>query len=213
MIQLQVNIEAEAVQRGIADVMACLQDRTELHENMAQAVESEVTAHLLVLNSRSPHSSFYGRAARSTQVEADENGALVSVTHIGLPLRYYGGHVVPVTPGVKNLSLPTDNVPMQGERRQGPREAGILAFIPARSGNAGTTGYFVEGVEQLITNGKNKGKQRIVRKEGGKMMFVLRKWTDHTADESVLPTIAKMQEAAREAGLAVLEARGNGGPA
>jgi hypothetical protein len=206
MIGLEIDIDAIAAQRGISDLIGLLDDRTELHQEMAQGVEALVTAHLLALNSRSPNTSFYGRAARSTAVEADGEGATVSVTHRGIALRYFGGRVVPVTPGITNLALPTEHVPViGGERRQKPSEAGILAFIPNRGGPSVTTGYLVEGEEKTITRGKRKGGKRIVPKPGGNMMFVLRGWTDHAADESVLPTIVEMQAAAARAAEAVIE--------
>lgn len=204
MLTVTVNLNAAGAMHGIAAVMQCMEHPTEINRNMAGAVETMVRDHLLGLNSRSPHTSFYARAARSTEVSADDSGAMVRVTHRGIALRYYGGHVVPITPGVKNLALPTEHVPvLGGEERARPMEMGILAYIPKRDGGP-TTGYFVEG--EGIT-GKRSHKERIVPKKGGHLLFVLRSWTDHDEDQSVLPAILEMQQAATAAAAAVIEVR------
>ena len=212
MLSITVNLNAAGALHGIAAVALCMQHPKVLHENMAGAVEAQVQDHLMGLNSRSPHTSFYARAARSTEVEADDAGAMLRVTHRGIALRLFGGHVVPVTPGIKNLALPTEHVPViGGEERAHPREMGILAFIPKRGDDA-TTGFFVEGEE--IT-GKRSGKKRIVPKPGGNLLYVLRRYTDHDPDASVLPTLVAMQQTAADAAAAVIGtyAAQEGGPA
>ena len=117
----------------------------------------------------------------------------------------YRIEAAPLKDGDQFLIAGTISKVIGGERRQKPSEAGILAFIPKRGGPNVTTGYLVEGEEKTITRGKGKGGKRIVPKPGGKMMFVLRGWTDHKADESVLPTIVDMQTAAEQAAEAVIE--------
>lgn len=212
---LTVDLNAAGALAGIASYQACLKDRPALHRNMAEGVEVEVSDHLRGLNSRSPNTSFYGRAARSTQVTSDGERGLVSITHRGLALRYYGGRVLPVN--VKNLALPSDDVPYAGtEGRRPPREMGVLAYIPKRNLDvSGTTGYLVEGEEITIKRGPNKGKTRIAPKKGGKLLFTLRAWTDHEADPSVLPTVADLLQAATSAAADYIDAvtGGQGGAA
>lgn len=204
-LYLTVDFDADALLVSLAGYQACLRDRTALFQNMAQGVEVKVADHLLELNSRSPNTSFYGRAARSTEVQADGSGATVTVTHRGLALRYYGGRVLPVN--VKNLAIPTDDVPYAGtEGRMRPREMGVLAFIPRRNMDvSATTGYLVEGEEVTITRGPRKGKTRVAPKKGGKLLYVLRAFTDHESDESVLPTLRAMEQAAADAAEDYLE--------
>jgi hypothetical protein len=203
MLRVLVNFEEGAAREGIAALIKLSANRAGLNNAMAQSVEAKTQDHLTALNSRSPASSFYARAADSSEVKAREDGATVIFTHRGLALRYYGGHVVPLAPR-KNLALPTDNVPTTREGRVAPRDAGILAWIPNRKGGP-TTGYLVEGIRRLLKSGKNKGKEGIVKKEGGKLMYVLRSWTDHKPDPSVLPTIADFIKAAQDGALQHLE--------
>jgi len=197
MLTLQVNVKDIGASAGIAAILRTSQQRTQLHLEMAQGVEREASAHLLGINTRSPNTSFYGRAARSSETRADESGAVLSFTHRGIALRYYGGRVLPKN--VKNLALPTKDVPLAGnEGRKGPREMGILAYLSARKGAApGTTGYLVEGME--VTS-KRTGKTRKVPLPGGKLLYVLRSWTDHNPDATVLPAMAALIQAATDAG-------------
>jgi hypothetical protein len=174
---------------------------------MAGAVEGTVQDHLRGLNSRSPHTSFYARAASSTEVYAGDGSAEVAVTHRGAALRYYGGRVDKKD---RHLALPTKEVPIQGsEKRMGPREMGLLAFLPRKqTADAGTRGYLVEGVEMIITRGRRKGQKRIVpkpRAEGGRLMYVLRHWTDHKPDPTVLPPMPALIRAAGDAAEAFIE--------
>jgi hypothetical protein len=194
MLTLNVNIDDAAARAGIAAVIRACEERAALHEVIAEAVKEQAVDHLTVLNSRSPNTSFYSRAAQSAETEVTGDGATIRFTHRGLALRYFGGRVLPKN--VENLAIPTSAVPLAGqEGRKGPREAGILAWIPNRKGTPGTTGYLVEGIEI----NKKKGGTRIIRKPGGQLMYVLRSWTDHNKDESVLPSIASFTSTAVKA--------------
>ena len=198
MIRLEINTEDHGAAAGIAALIRACQDRAGLHEAMAQGVEGEVKDHLRGLNSRSPNTGYYGRAADSTEVQADEDGGVVRITERGMALHYYGGRVVPgkgissfTGEPTKSLAIPTEDVPRSGrEGRKGPREMGILAFLPSK--RPGTVGVLVEGVEVK----KKDGGTRTVRKDGGKLLFVLRSWTDHPEDPTVLPSISDMIRAA-----------------
>jgi hypothetical protein len=184
MLTLNVNIDDAAARAGIAAVIRACEERTALNHAMAEAVKEQAVDHLNALNSRSLNTSFYGRAAQSAETKVNSDEAVIRFTHQGLALRYFGGRVVPKN--VENLAIPTSAVPVVGqEGRQKPRQAGILAWIPNRKGTPGTTGYLVEGIEI----NKKKGGTRIIRKPGGQLMYVLRSWTDHNKDESVLPSI------------------------
>lgn len=206
MLRLEVNIAAAGALSGLAAISAAMEDRVSLHQNMAAGVEATVAGHLLDLNSRSPNTSFYGRASRSTEVSADEQGAAVLVTHRGIALRFYGGRVLPVN--AKNLALPTDDVPMAGtEGRKRPGEMGTLAYIPKRGWDvSATTGYLVEGEEVTIKRGPRKGGKRIAPKKDGKLLYVLRAWTDHDADETVLPSMAVLLQSATDAAADYIDA-------
>lgn len=209
MIHLEVNVRDSGASNGISALIRSCKDRTALHEAMAAGVEKNVSEHLLAKNSNSPNSDFYASASKSTEVKADEAGALVLITKRGMALRYYGGRVLPgktissfTGKRTTSLAIPSDDVPMAGkEGRKGPREMGILAFIPSKK--SGTVGVLVEG--ELI-NRKRGGGQRVVPKDGGKLMYVLRSWTDHKEDKTLLPTLAGLLAAAKDAANDYLEA-------
>lgn len=202
MILIEVNIQDIGVSEGISAVIRTCQDKTALHEAMAAGVEQRVSEHLLAKNSLSPNSGFYASASKSTEVQADSAGAMVMITKRGMALRYYGGRVLPgktissfTGKRTTTLAIPSENVPMAGkEGRKGPREMGILAFIPSKK--SGTVGVLVEGE---MKNRVRKPGQRVVPKDGGKLMYVLRSWTDHKEDKSLLPTIASLLTAATDA--------------
>lgn len=206
MIQLKINITDHGVARKLEGFQQALADKEGLHAAMATGLEISVMDHLLGINSRSPNSNYYAKAARSVEVEADASHGLVRVTRTGMALHYHGGQVLPgqsissfTGRPTTSLAIPTDDVPRQGLENEpaAPREMGILAFIPAHN-RPGSVGYLVEGEEKEITRGKNKGGRRIVSKKGGKMLFVLRSWTDHEPDTSVLPSLVAMRAAAAQ---------------
>ena len=88
--------------------------------------------------------------------------------------------------------------------RQRPGEAGALAFVPNRKGGH-TIGYLIEGEPKTITRGKNKGKQRMVPKAGGKMLYVLVDEVTQNPDETVLPAQAALEASAKQAAYDYLE--------
>lgn len=199
MIRVSVDVRDLTARTYISRVVGRLEDTAALHDAIAAGAEREVRGHIRGLNSRSTNTNFYGKAAGSVESESDAERALITIPHRGFALRYYGGRVVPVTPGIRNLALPTDDVPVVNFVRLIPRDAGPLAFIPRLGGPSVTTGYLVEGEEKTITRGKNKGKKRMVPKKGGKLMYVLRGWTDHEPDPGVLPTDGELAEAGAKA--------------
>lgn len=193
---IHVNLDSGDLKAALERAASLLGDRTMMHEAMAQGIEGTVMAHLQALDARSPNTHYYGRAAQNLHVTADDSAGRVVISERGMALHYYGGRVLPVDQ--KNLAIPTDDVPLAGtEGRKGPREMGPLAFIPNRNGPSVTTGYLVEGEERTVTRGKNKGGTRTVPKPGGRLLYVLRGWTDHDPDPSVIPTDEALTAAAR----------------
>lgn len=202
MLSVTVNIKDLGASAAVQELLGVMENRAALHVDMGEAVKAGVVKHLRGLNSRSPNTSFYGRAASSVEsapLQADGSGVSFSVTHIGMALRFHGGRV---NMKEKYLALPSPHVPLSGganEGRMRPREMGLLAFLNGRKGVAGTRGYLVEGVEDgVVTRGKRKGQKRIVPKPGGHLLYVLRRWTDHDPDPTVLPTDAELHRMARE---------------
>ena len=200
MLSLSVKFDDAGAARMLVSLRGDLETRAELHRAMAVAVEESVRAHLIARSAaKSPRTGFYGKASRSVESHATADAGTVTIPHRGMALRYYGGRVVPVE--MKNLALPTANVPIRGDERMRPGEMKNLAYIPCRRhGVNATTGYLVEGVEKTMTKGKHKGKVRLVPKPDGKLMYILRGFTDHAADPTELPPHPAMLAAAASAG-------------
>jgi hypothetical protein len=193
MLEVQVKYSDEGLQAALASLAGDLTATTELHQAMAVAVEEKVRDHLLGLNSRSPHTGYYAKASRSVESSADAAAGTVTVPHRGVALRYHGGRVEMKD---KHLALPTENVPVRGDERLRPGEIPDLAFIPRAANSApGTFGFLVEG--------EKNAKGRLVpkkREDGGKLMFVLRAYTDHAPDPTVIPDDAALTASAAAAG-------------
>lgn len=196
MMRVYVDVR-ELGGRAVSLLREKLVNRAELHELIADAAEENVREHLRGLNTRSPNTNFYGKAARAVSSKSDDKEAVVTISHRGFAQRYYGGRILPKN--VKHLALPTEHVPVVNFVRLAPRDAGPLAFIPRLGGPNVTAGYLVEGEEKRITRGKNKGKKRIAPKKGGKMMYVLRGWVDQDPDPTVLPSNDELTEGGVEA--------------
>lgn len=199
MMRVYVNITDLGARAGISRLRSRLENAVGIHEAIAEGVGEQTREHVRGLRTRSPNTNFYGRAAESLETNANDAEAIISIPQRGFRLRYYGGRVRPVREGIKNLAIPTENVPVTNFVRLSPRDVGPLAFIPRLNGPSITTGYLVEGVEKTITRGANKGRKRIVPKVGGKLMYVLRGFTDHEPDEAIIPTEEKLVEGARTA--------------
>lgn len=206
MLELDYKFDG-TIKTSLEAKQAVLRDREGLHRAMAAGVSEGVTNHLAGLNSRSPNTNWYARAAESVEYDAAAEGAEIRVTKTGAALRLYGGTTTAgksissfTGKATRNQALPTKNVPVVGERRLSPREVGVLAFIPSRSGSIHTTGVLVEGVMQLIRRGKNKGMMRAVPKKDGRLMFVLSRLVTQQPDPTVIPSREQIAAAAVEGG-------------
>lgn len=212
---LTIDLRASAAAAQLDSLTLATTNMQGLHDAMAAGVELTVGEHLRGLNSRSRNTDFYASAARGVETEADATRALVRIPKLGFALRFYGGTV---TPGksisshtgqlTRALAIPTDRVPVvgppDGRHRQRPRDAGLLAFIPARNKDH-TIGYLVQGEEKIITRGKRKGQTRIAPKDGGALLYVLTDQADHDPDPSVLPATAILTSSAASAAVDYIE--------
>ena len=202
MLRLEVSIPgagqalaAAGRAAGAADGLAAL------HLAMAMGVELAVKRHLREsYAARSPRTGFYGRMAQATAGTADQEAGTVTVGAgiRGAALRYFGGTVAAgktissiTGKPTRLLAIPTKDVPVSGSTRETPANAGILKYLPSKKGG----GVLVEG-EQVT--GK-RGKTRVERKPGGRLLFILKAYTKHDPDPGLLPDQAALEAAARAA--------------
>lgn len=197
-LKFQVDFEGERALKVLADLRERVSALDELHDAMGVGVADLVRTHIAT-KKKSPNTGWWSRVADSVTHTATAEGATVSVPERGAALRYYGGTVRRKTGGPL-LTIPTKSVPVQNGTRLAARDMGLLAFLPSRRGN-GTKGFLVEGEAYTRTRGKNKGKPGVRQKKGGRLFYVLREFTEHRADASVLPKDEEIARAARDAAL------------
>lgn len=195
MLQVEVKFDEAGARAMLERIRGKVSRRKELHQAMATGLEDEVRSYLGALGkTRSPNTGYFGKASRTVESTADGDRGTVRIPHRGMALRYYGGRV---TMKDRYLTLPTKHVPIRGNERLRAGEMKDLAYLPpGKKAAAGTAGYLVEGMPKTGPNGKT----RIVPKPDGKLMFVLREFTDHQKDETVIPPHQKMLLAATAAG-------------
>jgi len=187
MIDISVNLEERGLRGFVRSLQWTLQGPA-ASEVVGEACADLTRGHLRGLASRRhrpglPH-SFYGRAADAVVSETVTGGAVITVPHEGLALRYYGGTVRPSG----RVSLVTGRpitrlaVPITGKGAEGKTPGDykdLFVIVSRRSGKAVLAG----------------------RKPGGKVgiLFALVKSTRHTADKGVMPADADYERAASDA--------------
>lgn len=127
-----------------------------------------------------PRSHFYGQARNSVQNPEDTgtNEATVSINHVGIAQRYFGGTITAKNAGA--LTIPIHPA-AHGQRA---RAFGKLDLIPTKNGNA-----------LLVTPATGKGKN----KTPGTALFLLTKRITQKPDPSVLPEQTELESVAARA--------------
>lgn len=194
-MNIKITLDEE-IRAMVTSVTRGVKDRAGLNESIAEELKLGVQDHLIAkyLPRDKYGLKFWERVHDSAAYTSDEKGGEVTLSHLGVTLRYHGGDV---TPGkgisshtgktTRALSVPTKAVPVKDGVRVPPYRAGILKFIPSKQGNGETVGWLFEGEKRPAKRGKNKGKPIVVQKPGGSLMFTLRTITRHKPDHGVLP--------------------------
>ena len=206
-LAVSITLDASKVIADLKAHAAAMNDRKGLHGSISTGVLVAVKSHLRTnyLPRDGPRGDFWADVIASAQASHDATAATVSLTELGIGLRYYGGDV---TPGksissftgelTRTLAVPSAAVPVKGGRQVRPGRAGVLAFIHGKRGGE-TVGYLVEGVRKTAKKGKNKGKPYIIPKPGGALLYTLRTITRHKGDTKILPTEQVIFSAAMKA--------------
>jgi hypothetical protein len=175
----------------------------EVRKVIGRAVANDLRQHFSKLDQERPNqmggrrTHFYGQARRSVQnpVLLGDAGVSVSINHVGVAQRYFGGTIY-AQPG-KALSIPA-RAESYGRR---PGEFTDLHLEVFKSLGLAA---LVQNDQTSISIRKKKGGGRSVKRgeeQGGGVFFWLVKRVTQDADPSVLPTDAELQEAASTAGL------------
>jgi hypothetical protein len=201
-LSITIDVNGATAQAAVSAVAEALKDRQGMHGTISKSVLGIVRKHLddkyVPRNSRG---DFWADVRNSAQSSATADEATVSLTELGIALRYHGGEV---TPGksissftgklTRALAVPSAEVPIRDGRQIRPGRAGVLAFIESKTAGE-TVGYLVEGVLKTAVRGKNKGQPYAVAKPGGALLYTLRTITRHRGDKGIFPTESAISDA------------------
>jgi hypothetical protein len=212
-MNISVNIDTADLTASLKAQAKGLADTAGIHAAIRQGALETVRGHLRekYLPKDGPRGDFWSDVIASSEASSDQTSATVTLNELGIGLRYYGGVV---TPGksissytgkvTRALAIPFAAVPVAGGRQIRPGRAGILAFIRNRS-QGDTVGFLVQGELKKITRGPNKGKDRVIPKTGGELLYTLRTITRHKPDPNILPSDERLVESAKKAIFAHLD--------
>lgn len=209
-LKISVSIDDAGALSSIKAKRKALADKEGMHGSIAEFVSKLTREHINdnYVPRDGPRGDFWADVRDSISSTADENLATVSLSELGIVLRYHGGEV---TPGksissftgkpTRALAIPSASVPVSGGRQIRPGRAGLLAFIEAAN-QGDTVGYLVEGQEVIRkrdTKRGVKGTPYTVPKPGGDLLYTLRKITRHKGDKKILPDEADLVDVAKSA--------------
>jgi len=168
-----------------------------------RAVSEVIQQHFSELENSRPNklggkrTNFWQKAKRSTSVTSiSGNTATVSVNHLGIAQRYFGGTIRPRA-GKKFLTIPA--APEAYGQTASQVSDLQFGFAENRFGNLAPALIKDPNKSPLKLGRKRKdGTRRLSPGElmGGKVMFWLTKKVYQRADPSVLPTTQQMEQAA-----------------
>jgi hypothetical protein len=212
-MNISVKIDTAELTSSLEAQAKGMEDKAGMHAAIRLETEETVKGHLRekYLPKDGPRGDFWSDVIATAEASSDDDSATVTLSELGITLRYFGGVV---TPGksissytgkvTRALAIPSDKVPVAGGRQIRPGRAGILAFIRNRSLGE-TVGYLVSGELKKITRGPNKGKDRVIPKTGGQLLYTLRTITRHKGDPYILPSDDRLVESAKKAIFAHLD--------
>lgn len=192
MISLLVNSDSGSLSAYVTRLRLALRGAP-VARVLAEAGADVTRSHLYGLASsrhrKGQGLNFYARAADAVVAEPVSGGAEVTVPHVGLALRYYGGTVRPsgrisqiTGRPIRRLAVP---IPGKGAEGKTPGEFEGLFLIRSRRGNALLAGKKANGMVGLL--------------------FMLLPKTVHKADKTVLPKDSEYLEACQGALIELLE--------
>jgi hypothetical protein len=195
-----MNIKVHVHEIGDDQVTAArkfLGNRANLHKVMAAGARPVVQRHLVRLagTNRNPYgarSTFYARMLAGTRSSSDEAAATIALPR-EMNLRFYGGTVTPKK--AKMLAIPAD----AEAYGKSPRDFSDLRFeILGRGGPALVRNA---SVKISFRTSKKTGKKTLIKgkdRQGGTVMFWLRKKVVQRGDKGVLPTDTEILEGAAQ---------------
>jgi len=144
-----------------------------------------------------PRTHFYADAARAVQnPQADGNSVVISINHLGLAQRLFGGTIT-AGHGISSRTGQLTSllaVPARAEAYgKTPGEFDDLEFVPTRTG-----GMLVQALQVQIIRGKRKGEWRD-ETVGALAMYWLVPEVTQAADPTVLPSGRAMAGCAADA--------------
>lgn len=210
------GIDMYGVQDPLGELAGTLsmENRTELNEVMGQAVAILVKQHLTDYSQDhgnalgGKRTFFYRDAAMSTNSDADQSGATVTVAKRGIRLQFYGGTVLPGRNPSSLTGKPTTKLTIPAAAEAHGKRASEFPNLVALWGKNGPyalaeklvtrklpkSGKLKKGESAFLSRGKLKGVK------GGKLLFWLVDSATVGEHPDILPDEAAIGTAATEAG-------------
>jgi hypothetical protein len=175
-----------------------------LEKVMERALVNKVQGHLFRLNNERANqlggvrTNFYSQAAKSTHGSSERGRVTVTISHVGIRQRYYGGVIRPKA-GKKYLTIPV--APEAHGKRA--REFSNLRFGFTEGRFGGLVPALVKTSASRIRIGRQrKDGSRSVKQigaTGGEAVFILARQVFQRPDPAVLPTPAELETTALKA--------------
>jgi hypothetical protein len=166
----------------------------QLQPLLGRSARNLTVSHLRAVDAARPNklggerTNFYARAADATQFRVEGDFVIVSINHVGIGLRYFGGTVRPRTR--KYLTIPA-SAEAHGKRASEFPDL-KFAIVPDPKTGRARAALVRRGANEvsLIRTVRVRGRNVVRRAEQavGYVVFWLVRETTHQPDPSVLPT-------------------------
>lgn len=190
-IKDDITPSARMVQRGLQP------DR--LFPIIGRSATNTIREHLFGLNQirpnalGGPRTNFYASAARSTHFDVVPGGVQISINHIGIAQRYFGGKISAGQSTSSASGKPTKylTIPARAEA-YGKRASEFPDLIVLRRGGHehGEPFALARAVQDAVSFRRSKdGRYKLLKggERGGEILFWLKKEIDQEGDKTVLP--------------------------
>ena len=181
-------------------------DMPKTKREIADAVRKELYEHFMRLNAERhkglTRRGFYEQAARSLESTDTPDGFEVSTERVGIGLRFFGGVVVPVK--AQWLTIPA----IAEAYGKSARDFGNLAFVKFRDDLAALKEKRPKSATVAATGKRVRNKFKMGNMQGAfktRVFFWLKRSTQHDADETVMPTVDRLEEVAGQAAETAIE--------
>ncbi len=181
-ITIQIKDDATPAVRRLEDLVASPAIRAVVGRSGRNMVRDHLHGLDAVRHRSHVRLHFYAAAARATNYRVLPDGAVVSINHIGIAQRYFGGEIRPRNS--KYLTIPAR------DEAEGRRARDFNNLEPV----FGRNGIYALAERSATRLKRVKGRFQAGGETGGGIMFWLVKSVTQKPDSSVLPKMSELVE-------------------